>query len=538
MIQKRFRNLGIGVLIAVLALSTTVFAAPYGSRSLYRGTFGGDVAQLQLRLNALGYDAGAMDGVFGDQTRAAVLKFQSDYGLVPDGTATKWTFRAVDRAYTWKQGSFYTVVTGDTLWAIAAKENTTIEQLRWLNQLQDDMLYPDQQLRVPGDGKTPDPEPTPTPAPSENTGTATPAPDETTAPAPDQTGNTAPTGNTGTTAPAPTENTGTSTPAPEPVPAPKYEVLGFYAEDWQGDMRSLGSLKLALSQINTVVNFSLKVDQTGTVTTREYPELTALAAEQGFKVQGLVHNFGGSGFDADVARAVLGNPATRATTVKNLVATAKQYGLSGINVDIENVPPDQRAGYTALIKELKEALAPQGQLLTISIPAKTWDDTKSAWSGAFDYKALGQYADKVIPMAYDEYLPGYYAGPVAGLPWVEAVAKFAASQMDPQKVLLGIAAYGYNWQKGTTIGYGLSVPQAVNLAVKYGATVQWDAKNQVPWFTYTNDQGQERIVYYEDARSVAPKLDLVTKYNLAGIAIWRLGLEDPAIWSVIGDKLQ
>ncbi|HLN62440.1 MAG TPA: glycosyl hydrolase family 18 protein [Symbiobacteriaceae bacterium] len=533
MIQKRFRNLGIGVLIAVLAFSATVFAAPYGSRSLYRGTFGGDVAQLQLRLNALGYDAGATDGAFGDQTRAAVLKFQSDYGLVPDGTATKWTFRAVDRAYTWKQGSFYTVVPGDTLWAIAEQEHTTVDQLRWLNQLQDDMLYPDQQLRVPGSAPAADPVPAPAPAPdpapAENTDTATPAPSDTTAPAP------APAENTGTAAPAPSDATApapdqtTTAPAPEPKPAPKYEVLGFYAEDWQGDMRSLNSLKLALSQINTVVNFSLKVDAAGTVTTREYPELTALAAAQGFKVQGLVHNFGGSGFDADVARAVLGNPATRATTVKNLVATAKQYGLSGINVDIENVPPDQRAGYTALIKELKEALAPQGLLLTISIPAKTWDDTKSAWSGAFDYKALGQYADKVILMAYDEYLPGYYAGPVAGLPWVEAVAKFAASQMDPQKVLLGIAAYGYDWQKGTTIGRGLSVPQAVSLSVKYGATVQWDAQNQVPWFTYTNDKGQERIVYYEDARSLAPKLDLVTKYNLAGIAIWRLGLEDPAI---------
>jgi spore germination protein len=532
--NQRFRTLGIAVLVAVLALSTTVVAAPYGSRSLYRGTFGGDVMVLQNRLNVLGYDAGTSDGVFGEQTRNAVLKFQVDYGLVPDGTATKWTFRAVDRAFTWKQGFFYTVVPGDSLWAIGEKTSTKIAELRWLNQLQDDMLYPDQVLRVPGSGKKPTPLPAPAPAPKPD-----PAPAPTPNPAPKPPNSTQPV--PAPTVPAtPPANGGTVSPAPDqnPVTAPKYEVLGFYAEDWQGDTRSLTSLKTAGAHVNTVVNFSLKVDAQGNVATREYPELTALAKTNGYQLQALVHNFGGNGFDADVARAVLSNPAIRTRLVQNLLATAKQYGLAGINIDIENVPPDQRPGYTALIKELKETFAPQNLAVTISIPAKTWDDTQSPWSGAFDYKALGQYADKVVPMAYDQHLPGYYAGPVAGLPWVEQVAKFAASQMDPHKVLIGIAAYGYDWEKGTTIGRGLSVPQAVNLANKHGATMQWDDKHQVPWFTYKNDKGQERVVYFENAYSISPKLDLVAKYDLAGIAIWRLGLEDPAIWSVIGEKLQ
>ncbi|HWI64693.1 MAG TPA: glycosyl hydrolase family 18 protein, partial [Symbiobacteriaceae bacterium] len=281
----------------------------------------------------------------------------------------------------------------------------------------------------------------------------------------------------------------------------------------------------------------LHIDGDGKITTRDYPGLMTEAKSRGLQVQGLVHNFAGSGFDADVARKVLSTPSIRAAAIANLLTVAKERGLSGINIDIENVPPDQRPNYTAFIKELSEALKPVGLQLTLSIPAKTFDDTRSAWSGAFDYKALGLYADRIIPMAYDENLPGYYPGPVASVGWVEKVAAFAVSQIPKEKVLLGIAAYGYDWKKGTTQGSGLSAPQAMNLAARYNAPLQWDATAQVPYFDYTKD-GVARTVYFENAQSLGPKLDLVKRFDLAGIAIWRLGLEDPAIWSVIGEKLR
>ncbi|MDF2631174.1 MAG: spore peptidoglycan hydrolase [Symbiobacteriaceae bacterium] len=507
------RGIGLAVLLLLVLAGTTVLAAPYGSRTLYRGTFGGDVVELQRRLDVLGFSPGGSDGIFGLQTREAVVRFQQEYGLVPDGLADKWTFRAVDRAYTWKNGAFYTVVTGDTLWSIGLRANATVEKISWLNQLQDDMLFPGQVLRLPGTGIAVEP-----PAPPAD---GTPVP-----------GGTTPPGET--TSPVPGDE---SKPVPLPTPAPRYTVLGYYAEDWWGDTRSLDSLKTAGEAVDLAVNFQLHVDALGNIDTRDYNGLMAEATTRGLKVQGLVHNFSGSGFDADVARQVLGSPAVRATTITNLLAVAKAKGLSGINVDIENVPPDQRQNYTAFVKELSEALKPQGLSLTLSIPAKTWDDTKSAWSGAFDYKALGQYADHIVPMAYDENLPGYFAGPVASVGWVEKVAAYASSTIGKEKVLLGIAAYGYDWKKGTISGNGLSVPQAMSLAARYGATVQWDAVAKVPFFEYTRD-GVQRIVYYENAQSLGPKLDIVKKYDLAGIAIWRLGLEDPAIWPVIEDQLR
>jgi spore germination protein YaaH len=511
------------VLAVLLLISTTVLAAPYGSRSLYSGTFGGDVVELQHRLSDLGYSPGGVDGMFGDNTRQAVIRFQRDYGLVPDGLASKWTFRAVDRAFTWKNGHFYTVRAGDSLWAIAKSQGSTIESIAALNQLQDTMLYPGQVLRVPGAGPDvgPVPNPPPTPKPTPDPGTIPdPIPDP--PPNPD---------------PTPPSDPGGQTSGGDPGQTPARTVLGYYAEDWAGDSLSLDSLKNASHQVDLVVNFQLLMDSKGQIITRDYPELMAEAKAEGVKVQGLVHNLVGPGFDSNIAAAVLSSPAVRSQAVSNLLSTAKAKGLAGINVDLENIPPSLRSSYTAFVRELSGALKPAGLSLTLSVPAKTFDDKVSPWSGAFDYKALGTYADKIVPMAYDEHSLGYQPGPVASIGWVDKVAAFAVSQVPKEKILLGIPTYAYDWIKGTTDGRGLSTPQAMSLAMQYGVKVLWDSDAQVPYFAYVN-LGQAHVVYFENAQSLAPKLDIVRKYGLGGIGIWRLGLEDPGIWPVIAQKLR
>ncbi len=601
-----------GILV-ILAIGTSVLAAPFGSRSLYVGRIGADVAELQRRLNSLGYAVGSADGVFGPRTRAAVTQFEQNSGLVADGLADQWTFQALNRADAYKRATIHTVKEGESLSHIAASYGTTSETLIWLNQLSDRSVKPGQVLRIPApeEAETPPPTrapdspsqevPTPPappspPPPSESPDPASgPSPDS---PSPEQPEPEAPVQEPETPDPAapapeepapegpapadpdpepetpdpagpgqeapPSEPADTPRPQPghaqwilpglipldylvmlpptepthpQPLPTGRPLVIGYYAEDWQGDGRALQSLNQAGDSADMVVNFQLQIDANGNLSTRSYPELMATAKERGLRVYGLVHNYRGSGFDANVARSVLGDPTVRAHAIEQMLKAAQTLGLDGIDIDIENVPPDQRANYTALIKELSERLKPEGLGVTISIPAKTYDDRKSAWSGAFDYAALGQYADRVAIMAYDEHTPGYTAGPVASVGWVEKVAQFASSQIEPQKVLLGIATYGYDWVKGTTHARGLSVPQARALAAKTGATVQWDPVAKVPWFSYW-EGGLERVVYFEDERSLAPKLDLVSQYGLGGIAIWRLGLEEPTIWPVINEKLR
>jgi len=310
-------------------------------------------------------------------------------------------------------------------------------------------------------------------------------------------------------------------------------VVAYYAEDWEGDVRALRALYEAGARVDRVVNSALELNPDGSVTSRSYPDLAEAAAEIGIPVYGLVYNMHNGQFSAEIARAVLADPGRRSRAVADMLAVAQEYGLAGIDIDIENVPGDLRSHYTALVAEAAAVLKPHGIRLTLSAPAKVWDDTTSNWGGAYDYAALGELADEVAIMAYDEHTHGLPQGPVASLPWVKRVAAYAVSRIPAEKVLLGIPAYGYDWIAGTRqVVRGLSTGAAYALAEKHGVQVQWDDAAQVPWFSYSED-GREHVVYFENSHSTAAKLGVVGEYGLRGIAIWRLGLNEYAIWEAI-----
>ncbi|MBP2016747.1 spore germination protein YaaH [Symbiobacterium terraclitae] len=310
-------------------------------------------------------------------------------------------------------------------------------------------------------------------------------------------------------------------------------VVGYYAEDWEGDGRALEALRTAAGHVDRVVNFALQLNADGSITTRAYPALQAEARGLGLPVYGLVHNMKDGNFSAEVARSVLADPAKRSRAVSDMVAVAQAHGLDGIDIDIENVPGDLRPYYTALVTEAAAALRPRGIGITVSVPAKVWDDRMSNWGGAFDYAALGAVADQVAVMAYDEHTYGLPEGPVASLPWVERVVAYATQQIPKEKILLGIPAYGYAWVSGTNrVVRGLSTAGAYQLAARHGAGVLWDDVAQVPYFTYT-EGGVAHTVYFENGQSTAAKLGVVTRYGLGGIAIWRLGLNEQAIWEAV-----
>jgi hypothetical protein len=131
-------------------------------------------------------------------------------------------------------------------------------------------------------------------------------------------------------------------------------------------------------------------------------------------------------------------------------------------------------------------------------------------------------------MAYDYHWATSAPGAIAPLAWVEQVVQFAASQITPSKLQLGIALYGYDWVG--TQGTGLTYDQVAARLASSGATRQWSTADSAPWFRYSAS-GVSHDVWYEDAQSVAPKLALVDKYGLAGAVFWRLGGEDAAVWT-------
>src|SRR5205823_1595270 len=119
-------------------------------------------------------------------------------------------------------------------------------------------------------------------------------------------------------------------------------------------------------------------------------------------------------------------------------------GYDGFDLDLEAVEPQDRSAYSAFVAALGAALHERNKALTLAVPAKTRDVT-TGWAGAYDYAALGGQADLITIMTYDYHGPWSGPGSVAPYDWVEQVLTFAASQVPPRKVLLGLAFYGYDW---------------------------------------------------------------------------------------------
>ncbi|MGE5530032.1 MAG: glycosyl hydrolase family 18 protein [Patescibacteria group bacterium] len=312
------------------------------------------------------------------------------------------------------------------------------------------------------------------------------------------------------------------------------EIMAYYAKRRADDDLPYQALNRATGMLTTVIPQAYRIDGSGRISGAPDRRAYALARARGLKVVALVQNTGNSGFDAGAVHALLADPMARARAVNGLYNLVIQYGLDGVNLDLENVPPGDRDRLTSFIRELAARLRPGRFLFAASLPAKIRDERGSSWSGAYDYHAIGPYLDQAVIMAYDEHVPGGAPGPVASLGWVDAVLRYAVTAFPRQKLVLGLPAYGYVFSARGS--WAVNHAQAVSLAARAGASPAWDYRAQVPFFVYTG-QGIRHTVYYEDNRSVALKAGLAARYGLRGVAVWRLGYEDPGLWRAIAAKL-
>ncbi|MFH1140718.1 MAG: glycosyl hydrolase family 18 protein, partial [Chloroflexota bacterium] len=161
----------------------------------------------------------------------------------------------------------------------------------------------------------------------------------------------------------------------------------------------------------------------------------------------------------------------------------------------------------------------------------------TGWAGAYDYKALGEQNDFLILMAYG-YVSASNATPGSTAPigWVENSLAYAVSEIPASKVLLGVAWYGYDWNRTTgPPAVARRYSQVSEAAQRNGATIQY-TEDGSPFVKYS-ENGQSHEVWFENRRSVEAKLSLVGKYGVAGAAGWRMGHEDPGVWQAMNASL-
>jgi spore germination protein YaaH len=315
--------------------------------------------------------------------------------------------------------------------------------------------------------------------------------------------------------------------------------LGYYT----GDERSFEAVRQFAEYLTIVSADVYAVQFDGTIAGEDEFGVVAFCKARGTETYACVSNYNSDpdaeDFDASLAHAAI--VTHREAAIASLVELAVEGGYDGVNVDFENLAYSSdinadRAAFTAFIHELAAQLHALELKLAISVSGKTADSIDDDWSYPFDYAALGEDADLLQLMTYDQHGPWGEPGPVSGADWVEDCVAYAVSLVDPAKLLIGLPAYGYDWDltdsdpaSWTYSATSFSWSGVPGLLAKPGAVEHWDAASRSPHVTYT-EHGHQHEAWFENAASLRAKTALIAEYGLAGLSMWSLGQEDAAFW--------
>ena len=265
------------------------------------------------------------------------------------------------------------------------------------------------------------------------------------------------------------------------------------------------------------------------------PAYVKAARQSGMKIWPLVTN---GGFDPELTTALLQNPEGRQHVAAALVQLVREYGFDGINLDFENVAAADRDALTSFVTELAAALHQQGAVVSMDVTVPSED---AYWSLCYDRKALAAQVDALILMGYDEYpANGSQAGSVAGLPWVQTgIETILQSGVPADKLVLGMPLYMRLWSErdGKVRSRTLHMPDAQTLWQQKNLLRRWLPEEGQYYFEYT-EAGTLYRVWQEDARSLALKSSLISRYDLAGAALWKKGVETEDVWPVLAESLR
>ncbi len=293
-------------------------------------------------------------------------------------------------------------------------------------------------------------------------------------------------------------------------------------------------LRATLPYLDYLAIFSYGFRADGSLVPLDDARLLQLSAEYGVSPMLVLTSIGDDGrFSSSAVASMLSSTDTQTSLIGNIVATAQQKGYAAVNSDLEYIPGEFRDAYSEFIRNLAAALRDVGIELTVSLAPKTSDEQAGLLYEGMDYAALGAAADRVLLMTYEW---GYtYSEPraVAPIGNVAAVVDYALSVIPPEKIDLGVPNYGYDWNipwvEGTA-ARSLGNIAAQEIAADRGVPIQFDEAAQTPFFRYTSEDNSRHEVWFEDARSVRAKLDLLASRGLGGIGVWQIMRWFPQLW--------
>jgi peptidoglycan-N-acetylglucosamine deacetylase len=304
-------------------------------------------------------------------------------------------------------------------------------------------------------------------------------------------------------------------------------ICGFYVP-W--DENSLASLQANSEHLTHIfAEWLILNDRAGHLQDRTQISVVDWARNQRLPILAEVTNFRDDQWRKEDLHQVLTDSGARRRLVINVVRSVRKYNLAGVNIDFEQVPPEDRQLLTTFVRDLHNSLAPAGLLLTEDLPT---DDPNLA---AYDMKALTKLNDYVIPMVYDEHFAAGDPGPIASAPWVRNQIREVLRMFPPEKTVLGLGNFGYDWTLGSKrAGVEVGFSDVISKAGQYHGTIDWHNGLRNSSLHYSKN-GANHEVWFLDAVTALNAALEAHHQGFAGVSFWRLGAEDPGLWGIFGD---
>ncbi|WP_258171274.1 glycosyl hydrolase family 18 protein [Paenibacillus sp. R14(2021)] len=218
--------------------------------------------------------------------------------------------------------------------------------------------------------------------------------------------------------------------------------------------------------------------------------------------------------------------------IEQIYTLVKTKNYAGVMIDFENVTGTERDMYSSFLNALHKRLQPEGYYTAVALPVKRSDNEFPG----YDYGGIASAVDFVFLMAYDYHEAHSGPGPVAPIDEIQKTLDYAIRFIRRDKIILGVPRYGFDWtmENGSPTGAkAVSVNSATNIARQYQVPILYSETAQQPHFSYTDEDGKEHIVWFEDARARAAKALLTINYRLKGLGSWQLGLSFPQAFYLI-----
>jgi len=320
-----------------------------------------------------------------------------------------------------------------------------------------------------------------------------------------------------------------TTPLPAPAPSTgKQLAIGFYI-NW--DESSYASLERNLDHLDWVVAqwahvVDAKAGQNPIETEVDIKALNLIREKRPqISILPMLQNLDDEKWQPDVLARAVGDEQSRQRLISSALQFVSDNKFAGICIDFEEPTQETQPSLLTFMQELHAAFQSRGLLVTQAVP---YDD--EAWN----YRAYAAANDYLMLMAYDEHWAGKISGSVASQSWYERLLAQRMRDLDPAKTIIALGNYGYNWTEGAENPQEVSVQQALIDARDSEAQIDFDADTRNPRYEYDEEDNSHHVVWFLDGVTAFNQMRAASGYHPAGYALWRLGSEDPSIWSIFG----